>query len=335
MKYIWIVGQRLDNTSYSMNFLSVNFTSQLLINTLLSNDTNIDQSSNTTDENNQVKIVRLSMLNDQGQFLNEYLSTLITPWKISTARIALNILRYSAASTLLPRQNRMLSYFDSETISTSGDNQPANVPQGRAISATILALSSAITAGANAWTAIVNAFKTTSSTTVTRITRLGFTHFAQKSTVLKATNMPADRAAEFVNALVIDYNIPTNASFTLALTYSEELAWDQTSFFYSPSNDGYYRSLTLFKNGDSLTNTASFLLVTINTELQLAPDLLMIQSSRSILGGLFQKNKQSIEQVPHDLTQEEILLLHDFYMLVALQKIAPSLRANVTLPSLE
>ena len=323
IKYIWIVGQKIDNISYSINFLSVNITSQGLINTLLVNHTNDDLI---------LKIVRFSILSDHGQFLNEYLSTSITPWKTNITKIALNILRYTAASVLIPQKHRMLSYFDSLTNSTM-TSQPSRNRLG--ISEKIVALSNAISAGAKAWTDIVNAFKSSSSTTITRITRFGFNHFAQKSTVLKAINIPADRATEFINAVTIDYDLPSKGSFTLGLTYSEDFAWDRIDFLYSPSMNGTYRSLTLFKNGDSLSDTASFFIVDINADWQLAPDLLIIQSSRSILGGLFQKNRQSIQEVPHVLTMEEAIQLKDFFMLVALNNIASTLKVNVTLPALE
>lgn len=39
----------------------------------------------------------------------------------------------------------------------------------------------------------------------------------------------------------------------------------------------------------------------------------MIQASKSILGGLFEKNKQSIEEVPRVLTLEEALKLQQFF----------------------
>jgi hypothetical protein len=72
-------------------------------------------------------------------------------------------------------------------------------------------------------------------------------------------------------------------SFILGLTYSDDSAWNCAEFLYSPTNNGTYRSLTLFKNSDSLSNTASFLVIDINADWQFAPDLLLIQSSKRYL----------------------------------------------------
>ncbi|CAF1492907.1 unnamed protein product [Rotaria sp. Silwood1] len=335
MKYIWLIGQTLDNSTYSINFIFVNITSQRLIHTLLSNDTNIDESDYMVDNNKQLKIVRTSVLNDLGEFLNEDLLTLITPWQLKTTKIALNILRFIAASTLIPQKNRMLSYFNSEIISTRINGNNIYHSQSRTIAEKILALSKAVSAAATAWKDIVSAFKSSSSTTITRTVRFGFTYFSQKSTVLKAIDIPADKATEFINAVIIDYNLPSKGSFMLGLTYSADFAWDRIDFLYSPTNNGTYRSLTLFKNGDSTTNTASFFIVDIDAGWQLAPDLLIIQTSKSYLGGLFESNKQSIQEVPHVLTMDEAVKLQQFFMLVAMGNLASTIGANVTIPQLD
>jgi hypothetical protein len=44
IKYICVVGQNIDNITYSINFLFENIISQVLINTILSNGINIDES---------------------------------------------------------------------------------------------------------------------------------------------------------------------------------------------------------------------------------------------------------------------------------------------------
>jgi hypothetical protein len=328
IKYIWIIGQTIDNSTYSINFLFVNITSQVLIDTLLFNTINTNQT------NQPIKIVRTSTLNDHGEFFQEHLSTVITPWQLQTTKIILNILRFTAASVFIPQKYRMLSYFNSVPISSGMNRISNNTSESRTISEKILALSKAVSAAAGAWKDIVTAFKSSHSTTITRIVRFGFTHFAQKSTIMRAMDIPADRATEFINALTIDYNLPPKGSFALGLTYSDDFAWDRIDYLYSPTMNGNYRSFTLFKNGDSLSNTASFFIVDINADWQLAPDLLLIQTSKSYLGGLFESNKQSIQEVPHVFTLDEAVKLQQFFMLIAMGNLASTLHLNVTLPEL-
>ncbi|CAF0946704.1 unnamed protein product [Rotaria sordida] len=212
------------------------------------------------------KIVRTSILNDRSKFLNENFLTLITPWQLKTTKIALNILRFIAASKINPQKYRMLSYVNLEIISPTVNHNKTHVSQLRTLPEKILALSKAVSAAANAWKDIVTAFKSSSSTTITRIVRFDFTYFSQKSAVLKEIDISADKATEFINAVIIDYNLLSKGSFMLGLTYSDDFSWDRIDYLYSPSNNGNYRSLTLFKNGDSLTNTTSFFIVDINAD---------------------------------------------------------------------
>ncbi|CAF0983915.1 unnamed protein product [Rotaria sordida] len=334
IKYIWIIGQNHDNTTYTIHFLHLNISSQALIQTLLCNNTNHSTSCSEENLNNQLNIARTAILTDNGQFLNEEIPKLITPWQLTTTNIVLNILRFIGGSVFNPKQYRLLSYFDPRIISPEDKQTNNDESQSRTIPAKIAALSQALSSVANSWKDIVSSFKTSKSTTITRITRFGFTHFDQKSTVLKAIDIPGNKASEFINAIVMDYNLPSKGSFLLGLTYSDDFSWDDIEYLYSPTMDGKYRSLTLFKNGDSIINTASFFIVDINADWQLAPDLLLIQTSKSYLGGLFESSKQSIQEVPHVLTLEEAKQLQQFFMMIAISNLAGTLGMNLTYPSL-
>ena len=334
IKYIWIVGQIASKSTYSINFLFANITSQILIRSLLYNGTNTSEIQSITQNNDDLQVTRASKLNDNGEFSQEQLLSLKAPWNLKTTEIVLNLLRFIGASALYPQKNRMLSYFDSDIISLKNYGNRSSVLQPRTISEKIIALSQAISAAAKSWQDVVSAFKSSKSTTITRIIRFGFTYFNQKSTVMKAIDIPSARATEFINALVIDYNLPTKGSFALGLTYSDDFAWDRIDYLYSPSMNGSYRSFTLFKNGDSLTNTASFFIVDVDANWQLAPDLLIIQTSQSYFGGIWETNEQSIQEVPHILTFDEATKLQQFFMLVAMGNIANTLSVNVTIPQL-
>ncbi|CAF3298587.1 unnamed protein product, partial [Rotaria sp. Silwood2] len=93
--------------------------------------------------------------------------------------------------------------------------------------------------------------------------------------------------------------------------------------------------LTVFKNGDSIQNTASFFIVDINANWDLAPDLLIITKQTSILGGLWSSSKQSIQQVPHVLTLDEAMKLQQFFMAIALSNMVKTFGVNVTFPTLQ
>ncbi|CAF4645470.1 unnamed protein product [Rotaria sp. Silwood2] len=233
IKYIWIIGQNHDNITYTIHFPHLNISSQALTQTLLCNTTNNSTPCSEENLNNQLDIARTSILTNNGQFLNEQISKKVTPWKLATTNIVLNILRFMGGSVFNPKQYRLLSYFDPRIILSEDKQKDDDESHSRLLPAKILALSQALSSVANSWKEIVNSFKTT-------------------------IDIPANKASEFINAIVIDYNLPSKGSFLLGLTYTNDFSRDNIEYLYSPTMDGKYRSLTLFKNGDSITNTASF-----------------------------------------------------------------------------
>ncbi|CAF2487404.1 unnamed protein product [Rotaria sp. Silwood2] len=80
----------------------------------------------------------------------------------------------------------------------------------------------------------------------------------------------------------------------------------------------------------SMTCTASFFTVDINADWQLAPDLLLILTSKSYLDHIFESNQQSIQNVPHALTTDEVIKLQQFFMFVAIGNLASTIGSNVT-----
>ncbi|CAF3756846.1 unnamed protein product [Rotaria socialis] len=331
IKYVWILGEKMNNLTYTINFLYMEINSQVLIETVLPNNTNTSQ---IVQGSKQLKIVRTATLTDDGHFIQERLLTPQTTWTLQTTKVALNILRFISASTLAPQRNRMLSYFQPEIISKSHNrNSNDDTTSSNSIDK-ISTLANAISSIAKVAKEIFSIFKSSSSSTIiNRTMQAGFKHFDQKTRILKVLNMPAERATEFVNAIIMDYNLPSQGSFMLGLTYSDDFAWDYVEYLYSPDQNGIYRSLTLFKNGDSRTNTASFYIVDINANWEIAPDLLIIEKRKSRLGGLFEKTTQSIEYVPHTLTFDEATRLKEFFTLLAIDKMAVTL--GIKIPALQ
>lgn len=334
IKYVWVLGQTNNNMTYALNFLVMNITSKSLISTILSNSSGDNNPTNNSYKLEALNIVRTSKLDSNRGFFDENLFLLAAPWNEKKSRIILNMLRFTGASVFVPKKFTMLSDFHPNLILPGTEDSSTNQLQSRDLSLKIQALAKAVSAASTALKDVIQTLKSSSSTTIQRIIRFGFNYFNQRSTVLKAIDIPRENAAEFINAVIIDYNLPPKGSFMLGLTYSDDFAWDRIDFLYSPAMNGSYNSLTLFKNGDSTKNTASFFIVDINANWILAPDLLMITEEKSILGGLISSSKQSIQEIPHVLTFDEAIKLQQFFMFIALGNIANSLGANITFPQI-
>ncbi|CAF0766438.1 unnamed protein product [Rotaria sordida] len=334
IKYIWILGQLIDNSTCTINFLSVDITSKTLIKILLLNTTTNSISSHMINKNKQLNIVRTSTLSSNGEFFNEHLLTSITSWQKNTTRIVLNMLRFLGATILIPQRFRMLSSFDTEIIMPKIYRNNANQTESNGVTDKIKALANSVSTVVGTFKEIIQTLKTSKSMTIERIIRFGFTYFNQKTTILQAIDIPRANANEFVNAVIMDYNLPSKGSFMLGLTYSNDFAWEQIQYVYSPEMNGKYHCLTLFKNGDSITNTASFFIVNIDADWTLAPDLLLINKTKSILGGLYSSSSASLQEVPHILTIDEAVQLQKFFMLIAIGNMVSTLGVNTTIPQI-
>lgn len=334
IKYVWMLGQVIDNSTYTINLLSLNITSKKLIQTMLMSNASKAISFQQASSIKKLDLLRTSTLSSSGEFFNEYFLTSIVPWDQITARIVLNMLRFLGATVFVPQKFPMLSQFNLEVILPGTYRNNDGSRNSLSISDKVQALTKSISTAISTVGAIIETLKSSKSVTIQRVTRFGFNYFNQKSTVLKAIDIPNSRVNEFINAIILDYNLPSKGSFMLGLTYSDDFAWEQVQYLYSPAMNGNYRSLTLFKNGDSIKNTASFFIVDIDADWALAPDLLLITTKKSRFGGIYSSSKQSIQEVPHVLTLEEAVQLQQFFMLVAIGNMANTMNVNATIPPL-
>ncbi|CAF3590188.1 unnamed protein product [Rotaria socialis] len=328
VKYVWILGQKTDNLSYALNVISLTHSSRILIDMIPSNATRNSTLSTTVEKYNQLNISRLSTFNSDGQFSNQSLLTLSSPWEQKTTRTLLNMLRFIAASAIVPQRFRMLSDFNVEVTRPHPNFNSSIRNEGRTIALQVQALATAVSSAAKAVGEVINVLKSSKTVTIERILRFGFSYFNQKTRILRAMNVPSSRAEAFMRAVAQDYDLPKADSFIMGITYSDDFSWEQVQYLYSPAKNGVYRCLTLFKTGDSTTDTASFFIVDVNSDYHIAPDLLLVTTSKSRLGGLFSSSKQSIQEVPHVLTLDEAVKLQQFFMLVAIGNIAQTLHVT-------
>jgi hypothetical protein len=129
--------------------------------------------------NNQLKIEHFKINSSWGVFPT-------TSWKIKTTKTALDIRRF-----LYQQKFRMLDHFNIELIPLQINSEKIAVPQSRGFLQKITVVTNVISAAA--WKDVVSALKSSSSTTVTRIVRFGFTYFSHKSTIFRVTNIPSSR----------------------------------------------------------------------------------------------------------------------------------------------
>lgn len=182
---------------------------------------------------------------------------------------------------------------------------------------------------------LVDAFKTTSSQEVEEIIVLGFESYFQKSSLLKAKGIPRVALTPFSVATATALGLPTQAvSKFQQVDWSTSLVWTQDIITWIDNNSGKPATLVVYKFADKAKGTVDFLYIKIIADVNLADDVLMTTNSKSILGGLFSKQKTTVQRAPHVITQDDADKLQLFFTTIALGKLAEDLKIPFEFPKI-
>eukprot|EP00475_Leptophrys_vorax_P001000 TRINITY_DN10524_c0_g1_i1.p1 TRINITY_DN10524_c0_g1~~TRINITY_DN10524_c0_g1_i1.p1 ORF type:complete len:228 (-),score=60.23 TRINITY_DN10524_c0_g1_i1:103-786(-) len=177
--------------------------------------------------------------------------------------------------------------------------------------------------------ALIGFFGTVKTVTFQRVIALGIDTYQKDSQVLKLEKIPLDSAPQLAHGIANVYNFTADMEdVLLGLEYVEyDYRWVASSVVFSPSNNDQYRALSVYKFVDRNASLATFIVVDVQSSLTLSPDLLVIHTHTSSLGGFFQNDKYQFERIPHDVTVDDAKKLIDFLnlaMMEALSSVLPS-----------
>jgi len=275
-----------------------------------------------------VSVLRSSVPKGPDKFAFESFLKLDSPWFVNETQIGMDIIGFVAIKSYLHEPLDGRDYWPL-TVTHSFSQPPGDIG--------IAGLISCITNFANAWQAIANAFRTVTSVTIQRVIRFGFDYFHQKSVVLHASGVPPDKFSLFCNSLVQVFELPQDPKLVLILEllqWSNNASWDTNEFTWAMGKTSTSKTFMLYKYADSATGLVNVFVVNIDTTFDLAPDLLVVTTHKSILGGIFVSDKMKITEVPHMLTIKDALMLQDFFRILAIGRMAETLGIPYKYPSI-
>jgi hypothetical protein len=219
----------------------------------------------------------------------------------------------------------MNDQIPSEAPSAS-DTPAPTPPPTKSVQEQLQDLQSAIGSLTNAWTKIVGAFKTTSCSSMKLLNRMAFTKWSQKTQVIKAVGIPQRYQSDFAKQLMTTYALPQNlTSFVMSLMYAQQTTWESADTLYSPTQNSYYKVRSVYKSGDYTSQMASYFVADLQFDFSFAPDLLSIQTHKSVAGGFFDKSKEGFQKLPHNVSVENMMELSAYFQLVQAQAIEETL----------
>ena len=190
--------------------------------------------------------------------------------------------------------------------------------------------------GAQLWTNIVSAFKTTSATTIRgKLNIDGYSKFKGTASFESYKGMPKHYwKVNKINSLLTHYKIKPKDKLVLKQTIedTEYMAggfWANLETLHNPDTGMFFFSILINNRDDGKINV---ILTTINCKLQLSPDLLVINKSKSFLGGIFANSKDSFKNMPKNLTAKEVEDIMKFFQIFFAKNMFDQLGFKFELP---
>lgn len=337
-RFFWVMGQHQNNTSDMVNGT---ITHELFV---LATQITLNLTGNKT----EMKVMRTSVPLENNFGFSRF-DDLKSPWPLNTTHVVMDMLRYMASSVLVqqappallikPAPDNPLADFHFRRVNSRADVE-ANLKAAYGIEAGLDDKSNflglAVKGFVAGWNAFVDVFKTKITVTTKSIVRLGFDYYHQQSSIFHAAAVAKDKIPGFFDIIIPMYDLPADPQtrlITLEVDFVPNVTWDKDDYLYGMQN-GTDKAFLLFKSGDLATNLADFYFVDISANFDLTPDLLVIRTQTSILGGLFGSDKTEIQEVPHELTLDETDLLQQFFRIIAIGKLADTLGVSYTYPEL-
>ncbi len=193
------------------------------------------------------------------------------------------------------------------------------------------------------WPNIVSAFKTTSSTTIRDKLHIdGYSKFDGRCTFELYGGIDKDYWNKFkVNRLLQRFKMKPEEQKKLKVTiedaqYSDKGIWNNCQILHNPLDKKKKNGLNFFSiiinNIENNDDQLNVVVTQIQTKLELAPDLLVINKDRSFVGGIYGDCKDSFKKVPKDLTMAELENLMEFFQVFFISNIGATLGFKLKLP---
>lgn len=205
----------------------------------------------------------------------------------------------------------------------------------------IESLTNAINQLCDSWGKIVTAFKTTHSKTIKEILPgRGFSKLNLQSELYVNIGLMDSKYEAYYKRRAVtlhlkdDYLKKFLDTFEFAL-WSDEGVWNKCDMVYDDdSESNRYNSVTVLVTESVKPDKHDIMITYFSAQFTLAPDLLWIHESKSVLGGIFEKTTERLEKKPRNLTDEEIEAIISMYKMFSLKFVADVLGIQIKLPDL-
>jgi len=175
---------------------------------------------------------------------------------------------------------------------------------------------------------IVSAFKTTTKTElVATITQQGFDHFEGSTILDHVEGLEKAYVKDYLAIMTSELTIPADkqAIFQAHLNLLPHLRANEFAIYdivYSVDSGGGCVYVCVVMSNDAAGQTSSFLVANIKATFHLAPNILVMQKTRSVLGGIYESSEVEFKYQDRPVTLSDIDAVFDFFKVAAFKKFA-------------
>jgi hypothetical protein len=115
-------------------------------------------------------------------------------------------------------------------------------------------------------------------------------------------------------------------------SYMDSTTWIMSKVAFKTNVGGNIRYMTLLASRDTANKKFHMLICDISSFFKLADDMMIINKSKSILGGIYENSQDIIKKVPRDLTEEDTKALMNILFVISFKTLAENFGIKLSLP---
>jgi hypothetical protein len=188
-------------------------------------------------------------------------------------------------------------------------------------------LSKSIQSLSNVWGSVLKIFHSSRSSEIKeKLIQNGFSKFYQSSQVQILYNVIPEGLGRFFDLVEKRINVPEQKRNVVKYileesTYADSNIWACSDIAFSKEDGAGVKFASIFSNRGE-NGKYTFVIIEIQTEFELAQDILVIEEKLSIVGGIWSESKIKLESTAKSLTQEDVKTIFSFFQIITYKRLA-------------
>jgi len=198
------------------------------------------------------------------------------------------------------------------------------------------AIGAGMTAIAAGWSAIASAFSTkTKSEIVQRIESKGYKYFEGNTNMQRLVGLKPQYRDRWIEKTIasLEMSNPKIADQLRDAFMFREATGLMMSIAYQPAGTGDTKYAFFAMTYDEPTDTTNWIVIDVKAKFQLAPDLLVVRKSLSVMGGIFESSKDVIQEIPRGMTMADADDVITMMTMLATSRLAKMYGITLPLPN--